>query len=40
MMEAAERLPLWQTELPMSPTATEMVRDVRYYVQEGSHDGE
>jgi transposase len=35
MMEAAERLPLWQAALPMSPTGAEMVRDVRYYVEEG-----
>ncbi len=34
MMEAAERLPLWQAELPMSETGIRMVRDVRYYVQE------
>jgi hypothetical protein len=35
MMEAEERRPLWQGELPMSKTGTEMVRDVSYYVEAG-----
>ena len=36
MMEAAEKLPLWQSELPLSSTGTEMVRDIHYYVGTGS----
>jgi transposase len=35
MMEAAERRPLWQAELPMSEIGTEMVRDIDYYVGAG-----
>jgi hypothetical protein len=36
MMEAAEKLPLWLTELPLSSIGTEMVRDIHYYVGTGS----
>jgi hypothetical protein len=32
MMEAAEKLPLWQSELPLSVTGTQMVRDIQYYL--------
>jgi hypothetical protein len=40
MMEAAEKLPLWQSEIPMSATATEMVRDIHYYVGQEVVDGD
>jgi transposase len=33
MMEAAQKRPLWQTELPISVTGTQMVRDIHYYVE-------
>ena len=32
MMEAAQKLPLWQGELPRSVTGTAMVRDIQYYI--------
>jgi hypothetical protein len=32
MMEAAEKLPLWQSELPLSVMGTQMVRDIQYYL--------
>jgi len=37
MLEAAEKLPLWQSELPRSAAGTAMVRDITYYLgtQEG-----
>jgi hypothetical protein len=40
MMEASEKLPLWQSELPMSATGTEMVRDIHYYVGQEAVDGD
>jgi len=32
MMEAAQSLPLWQSELPRSVAGTAMVRDIQYYL--------
>ncbi len=32
MLEAAEKFPLWQSELPRSVTGSAMVRDVQYYL--------
>jgi len=32
MMEAAQKLPLWQSELPRSVAGTAMVRDIQYYL--------
>jgi transposase len=32
MLEAAEKHPLWQHELPRSATGTQMIRDIRYYI--------
>jgi transposase len=42
MMEVAEKLPLWQSELPRSETGSAMVRDIQYYldIQEEVLDGE
>jgi hypothetical protein len=42
MMEVAEKLPLWQGELPRSETGSAMVRDIQYYldIQEEVLDGE
>jgi transposase len=42
MMELAEKLPLWQGELPRSETGSAMVRDIQYYldIQEEVLDGE
>lgn len=35
MMEAAEKLPLWQSQLPLSATGTQMIRDIHYYLGTG-----
>jgi hypothetical protein len=40
MMEAAEKLPLWQAELPLSAMGTEMVRDIHYYVGQEAVDAD
>lgn len=32
MLEAAEKQPLWQEQLPRSATGTQMVRDIHYYI--------
>jgi hypothetical protein len=32
MLEAAEKHPLWQGELPLSATGAQMIRDIRYYI--------
>lgn len=32
MLEAAQKRPLWSQELPRSPKGTQMVRDIRYYI--------
>jgi len=40
MMEASEKLPLWQSEIPLSATGTEMVRDIRYYIGQEVGDGD
>lgn len=40
MMEASEKLPLWQGGIPLSATATEMVRDIHYYIDQEVGDGD
>jgi hypothetical protein len=32
MLEAAQKLPLWQSELPRSVMGTAMIRDIQYYL--------
>ena len=32
MLEVAEKLPLWQSELPRSETGSAMARDIQYYL--------
>jgi hypothetical protein len=41
MLEVAQKLPLWQGELPRSETGSAMVRDIQYYLDiEEVLDGE